>query len=118
MPSDSKRGMSGPPKDQHASDLKSDLAEELGGSICIKEDGLDVLVSRRRAILRTTSTAAIGGDNSAAALILGLADRLLGPAAEEDEGSVADQALLEDFVKREIARREAGGDDEDEGELE
>lgn len=80
------------------------------------KDGRPVRVSRQRAILRKITAAALAGDIQAAGLVLSLADRLLGLVApEQDEGSVADQALLEEFVTNAIAQRaQRRGDSQEE----
>lgn len=95
-----------------APDLSRDLAAELGETMRIEVAGRTVVISRQRAILRTVMAAAVAGDIPAAALLLGLSDRLLAPAPKgEEESTAEDQALLNDYVAK-LARDGEGESEE------
>ncbi len=109
-----KKGQSGNPRGrpQRSRNLKTDLAEELGESIRVREGDREYRVSKQRAVLKALVAAAIKGDMRAASSVITLCARIF---EVEDEGehqplSLSDQRVLDDFIDREIARRKLSPD--------
>jgi hypothetical protein len=86
-----RKGRSGNPKGRPKAtkNLKTDLMEELGERILLREGTTRKRVSKQRAMVKSLTAKAIKGDARAASAILGMIYRLL-----EDEISVEDDAPL------------------------
>lgn len=82
-----KKGRSGNPKGRPkgTKNLKSDLLEELGERIVIREGDRKLRVSKQRALLKSQTARALKGDTRAAAQILELYLKLVGLEAEAAE---------------------------------
>lgn len=111
-----RKGRSGNPKGRPKAtkNLKTDLMEELGERILLREGTTQKRVSKQRALIKSLTAKAIKGDTRAASAILGMIYRLL-----EDETTVEDhapltgeeRAVLESLEARFLhrARRKTGG---------
>jgi CRISPR/Cas system CSM-associated protein Csm2 small subunit len=104
-----KKGHSGNPRGRpkHARNLKTELTEELGETIRIREQGgAWKRVSKLRAMLKAQLAKAVGGDTRAADVIF-KAMRVLDPEAETPESTPLnddDARIIEDFLKRQLKR--------------
>jgi len=90
--------------------LKTELTEELGEIIHIKERGAARRITKQRALVKTMTAKALQGDTRAATLLINIIFRLLRPELIEGvppELTKEDQAILDTF---EVRRRK--GDEE------
>ncbi len=100
-----KRGRSGNSKGRPkgARNLKTDLLEELGEQILVREGSRELRVSKQRAMLKTLTAKALKGDTRAAALVLNMVWRVLEkettPEAATDLAP-EDHAILENWLER------------------
>ena len=111
-----KKGHSGNPRGRPKGprNLKTDLEEELGETIRLREGGVERRLSKQRALIKGTLAKAIGGDQRATATILRMVERWLDEAPppeslERSDLSDADLSLLEAYMER---RRAGAGDTE------
>jgi len=107
-----KKGQTGNPKGRPkgAKNIKTELAEELQEKIVVREDGKRMVVSRRRAIIKTLVAKALKGDIRAAKELVNLDYKYLPPDESQPEERVLapeDKAILEDFLARNQRRRPA-----------
>jgi hypothetical protein len=104
-------GQSGNPsgRPKGARNFKSELREELGELVTIRDGERDIQVSKQRALIKSLVAAAIDGNQRAAALVLAMCVRMLADA-EEDEAieSVGDCEIVEAFTKRKKRAAAAG----------
>jgi hypothetical protein len=118
MPSDDKTGYGKPPKHTQfkpgqsgnpagrpkgTKNLKTDLEEELGEMIVVREGGNPKTVSKQRAMVKSLTAKAVHGDARAMAIAFDLMCRLL--HADEAENTARglspdDKAILEAFENR------------------
>jgi hypothetical protein len=85
--------------------LKTELTEELGEIISIKEQGLPRTITKQRALIKAMTAKAVQGDTRAANILINMMFRLLHPELIEDmptELAKEDQAILDAFV---VSRR-------------
>src|SRR5262245_49304121 len=83
--------------------LKTELIEELGEIINIKEQGFARTVTKQRALIKALTAKAVHGDTRAANILINMMFRLLHPEMIEDvpaELAKEDQAILDAFVVR------------------
>ena len=73
--------------------LKTDLLEELGEQMKVREDGKERRISKQRALIKTQVARALNGNDRAAAKILDLYLKVIGL---EDAADDADLPLTED----------------------
>ena len=73
--------------------LKTDLLEELGEMMRVRESGKEHRISKQRALIKTQVARALNGNDRAAAKILDLYLKVVGL---EDAGADADLSLTED----------------------
>ena len=113
-----KPGQSGNPKGRpkRTKNLRTDLVEELGEFIRVREGDREYSVSKQRALIKALVARAVKGDTRAATSIVTLCARLLGVGDDEGESqplSIPDQRVIDEFVEREIARRKQSSEDEE-----
>jgi hypothetical protein len=85
--------------------LKTELTEELGEIINIKERGAPRKITKQRALIKAMTAKAVHGDTRAATILINIIFRLLRPELIDDvapELTKEDQAILDTF---EVHRR-------------
>jgi hypothetical protein len=85
--------------------FRTELLEELGEPITIKDGDCDVTVSKQRACIKTLVAAAISGNARACGALLALCAKF-GTNSEGDNGELArnDREILDAFTAREGER--------------
>jgi hypothetical protein len=105
-----KPGESGNPKGRPkgARNLASDLADELAETIRIRESGKELKVSKQRAMVKSLVAAAVQGDVRATTALVSLCARVMteSKASKPEELSETDAKILDEFVDREVKRRD------------
>jgi hypothetical protein len=96
-------GQSGNPngRPKGARNFKSELREELGELVTIRDGEREIQVSKQRALIKSLVAAAIEGNQRAVASVLAICVRMLADA-DDDEAieSVGDCEIVEAFTKR------------------
>ncbi len=118
MPSDDKTGYGSPPKHTQfkpgqsgnpkgrprgTKNLKTDLEEELGEMIVVREGGNPKTVSKQRAMVKSLTAKAVHGDARAMVIAFDLMCRLLHADEAEDTArglSPDDKAILKAYAER------------------
>lgn len=100
-----KPGQSGNPRGRAKGtpNLKTDLAEELGERIHVREGNRERSISKQRAMVKALMAKALKGDTRAMALLITLIAKHIEPdlaVAGDTELSPNDQQILEDFLER------------------
>lgn len=100
-----RKGESGNPKGRPKGlrNLKTDLAEELGEHITVKENGRVVTHTKQRLVLKALTAKALKGDARAGEILIRLIGQHLGLDGEDaDDPSLAadDLAILDAFRER------------------
>jgi hypothetical protein len=104
-------GQSGNPKGRpkHVRNFKTDLREELGEVIPVREGGRDMKISKQRAFIKALVAAAIKGDMRATNALVSFCTKAFGSDQQEEDVIPApnseDLEILEAFVGRERKRR-------------
>jgi hypothetical protein len=83
--------------------LKTELAEELGEIVKIKEQGLSRTITKQRALIKALTAKAVQGDPRAANVLINMMFRLLHPELIDDvptKLAKEDQDILDTFVVR------------------
>jgi hypothetical protein len=80
--------------------LKTDLLEELGEQMKVREDGKEHRISKQRALIKTQVARALNGNDRAAAKVIDLYLKVIGI---EDAAADADLSLTED--EREVIEK-------------
>ena len=75
--------------------LKTDLAEELGEKITIKEGGVPKRVSKQRAVIKALMSGAVQGDSKSISILLNMFLKILHEDTEIEEDVDLTQADLE-----------------------
>jgi Family of unknown function (DUF5681) len=103
-----KPGQSGNPKGRPkgSNNIHLELEAELSEKICVREDGQELQISKRRALIKALIAKAIRGDTRAALAVIELSAKLDSEPAEEPEMPKALQPLLDIIVEDEIRRRD------------
>ncbi len=105
------KGRSGNPKGRPkgTKNLKTDLQEELGELILIREGNVQKHLSKQRGIVKSQMAKALKGDTRAASLILGMIYRLLEVNAVEDADELTpDECTILDDFEAEVLRKNRG----------
>jgi Family of unknown function (DUF5681) len=104
-------GQSGNPsgRPKGARNFKSELREELGELVTIRDGEREIQVSKQRALIKSLVAAAIEGNQRAAASVLAICVRMLADA-DDDEAieSVGDCEIVEAFTNRKKRAAAAG----------
>ena len=100
-----KKGRSGNPRGRPkgAKNLKTELEEELGELIVVREGGKPKKVTKLRAIIKGQTAKGAHGDTKAATFVGNLLFKLLDTGANEppaEDVSDDDLAILDDYVRR------------------
>ena len=103
-----KPGTSGNPRGRPKKprNLEDDLIEMLSKNITVREDGKLRKISRQKAILRKLLSQALQGDAKALSSILSMRIKFdatrQAPEQRAEEISDSDQAILDDYVRRQL----------------
>jgi hypothetical protein len=103
-----KPGQSGNPagRPRGSRNLRTDLIDELGEEVIMREGDRPVRLTRQRAIVKKLIAAAMAGDVRAITTVANLHGRALGnEPADDPHGAKVDAEFLQDLVDREIERR-------------
>jgi len=108
-----KPGQSGNPKGRPkgTQNLKTDLREELGEIVRVREGDREILISKQRAFVKSLIASAVKGDTRAANALVSLWQRVLGGEEDlpgKDALAPVDQGILDEFIETEIKRRAKG----------
>lgn len=100
-----RKGRSGNPRGRQKGvpNLKTELIEELGEMIAIKEQGRPRKITKQRGLIKALTAKGVQGDTRALNILINLELRLLHPELIEDaptELAEDDQAILDTFVVR------------------
>lgn len=100
-----RKGRSGNPRGRQKGvpNLKTELIEELGEMIAIKEQGQPRKITKQRGLIKALTAKGVQGDTRALNILINLELRLLRPELIEDaptELAEDDQAILDTFVVR------------------
>lgn len=100
-----RKGRSGNPRGRQKGvpNLKTELIEELGEMIAIKEQGQPRKITKQRGLIKALTAKGVQGDTPALNILINLMSRLLRPELIEDaptELAEDDQAILDTFVVR------------------
>ena len=113
-----KKGQSGNPKGRPKGhkNFKTDLADELGETIAIQENGKKRTITKQRALIKATVAKAIKGDTKATNSVMGMVLRLLTDMVEDSETenlSEVDKLILERFTQAVLEDAARKGDPSD-----
>ena len=103
-------GQSGNPsgRPKGSRNFKSELREELGELVTIRDGEREIEVSKQRALIKNLVAAAIDGNQRAAASVLAMCVRMLADAEEDDGLEGEDQEIVKAFTKRKKRAAAAG----------
>jgi hypothetical protein len=102
-----KKGRSANPKGRPSKtrNLKTDLINELGGHIRVREGDREILISKQEAFLKSLIARALKGDARAPALLINMMAKLLDVASAPapTEVSADEQEIIDSYYSRRIA---------------
>lgn len=106
-----KKGQSGNPKGRRkgTQNLATDLAEELGERIRVREGDRELSVSKQRAMVKTLVSRALKGDPRSISVLIGLAAKNIaspdGSEQKVQEASRAEKEIIETLLERYVVAR-------------
>lgn len=108
------KGQSGNPRGRARGvhNFKSELNEELGEKLRIKEQGVAKKITKRRAVIKAVTAKAVQGDTRAATVVLNMMLRLLHPELTETPAAdlaQEDRDILEALIARRLTTGHQGG---------
>jgi Family of unknown function (DUF5681) len=103
-------GQSGNPsgRPKGARNFRSELREELSEVVTVRDGEREIRVSKQRALIKSLLSAAIDGNQRAAASVLAMCVRMLADAEEDEAIEGEDQEIVEAFTKRKKRAAAAG----------
>jgi hypothetical protein len=102
-------GQSGNPagRPPGSKNLRADLSEELAELISVSDGSRSAEITKQRAMVKAVVAKAMKGDVRAAMALFAVYERLIGhDDAQADDAVNSDQRIVDDYVDREIARRQ------------
>jgi hypothetical protein len=113
-----RKGRSGNPRGRQKGipNLKTELIQELGEIIAIKEQGQPRKITKQRALIKALAAKAVQGHTPASNILINMMFRLLRPEMIEDaptELTKEDQAILDTFVVRRRAPTKPDNEEQD-----
>ena len=104
-----KKGKSGNPlgRPKATKNLKTDLAEELGEKITLREGAGSITLSKQRAMLKRLVVSALQGNVGASTTVLNMVMKLIGEGEPEVDGrplTAQEKTLLDRFTERQDGR--------------
>ena len=106
-----KPNQSGNPKGRSlkSRNLKTDLVNELGGSIRVREGDREFKISKQEAFLKSLVGRSLQGDARASGLVVSLMARLLDLAssAPDDTANAEEQAIIDAYIARRLQSENA-----------
>jgi hypothetical protein len=107
------KGKSGNPhgRTKGVRNLKTELSEELGEKVRIKEQGLPKKITKQRALIKTLTAKAVQGDSRAANILISMMFRLLHPELMETAAvdlAEEDREILEALIARRLTTANQG----------
>jgi hypothetical protein len=103
-----RKGRSGNPKGRFPGtrNLKTDLTNELGGRIRVREGDREILISKQEAFLKSLVARALKGDARASALLVTMMAKLLdvSSAPPSTEVAAGEQAIIDAYFSRRFAQ--------------
>lgn len=98
-------GQSGNPRGRSKGtrNLSSDLKDELGERIRIREGDQEKSISKQRALVKALVAKALKGDTRAASVLIAMVDRYIVPeisATDTRRLSMTEEQILEDFLRQ------------------
>jgi hypothetical protein len=104
-----KPGQSGNPngRPKGAKNIETDLSEELGQKIKVREGEQTIRISKQRAMIKALMAKALRGDSRAIALLLNLTFKTQDTTPEEKVLTPNDEAILDEYVRQFMTSQES-----------
>jgi Family of unknown function (DUF5681) len=84
--------------------FKTDLRDELGETISIREGGRDISISKQRALIKRLVASAIDGDARSIATLMSFCARAFGDDNDGQQQAPEDREIVEAFARRSTKR--------------